>query len=180
MNERDSEQVARMFRERGGYALTAERGRGGRDSDQHLFGPGPGGTKGDRENGDDGQVPPDQAACRLWVSRLHGSIAGRRVVADDPASRPGGRHTEIPSGGRICGHDPAAPDRAPDGRRAVFDRGCRHRGGVAEHHPRPGSGAAAGDRVRQHHAGMQHEVHVLHRAVHPRRRTRAADRGHRR
>ena len=66
-----------------------------------------------------------------------------------------------------------------DGRSAIFDR--RHRGGswLAGDDSRSHARAAAGDGVRFHHAGLQHALHILHRAADARRGTKPDDRGDR-
>ena len=55
---------------------------------------------------------------------------------------------------------------------------CRYGGGsrLAGDDPRATARAAAGDRVRLDHAGLQHALHLLHRAAHARRGAEPHDR----
>jgi hypothetical protein len=116
------------------------------------------------------------------LPRLHGAIprSGTRPRNGPRGSR--GRHPEVSQGGRIRGSTRLAQARAAgaaDGRRPFLDRGRGGGGRLPGNHPRTPARGTAGHRVRLHHAGMQHALHVLHRPHHPRRRAFAADRGDR-
>ena len=67
MNERDSEQVARMFVQKG-YTMTDCED----EADVILFNPGAGGTKGAGENGASGQAAAAPSACSVRHDGLHG------------------------------------------------------------------------------------------------------------
>ncbi len=82
MNERDSEQVARMFSERG-YTVTADENGGRRRAHQHLLGARPGGAEGARENGQ-----PDARAAATGSTSFTASWAAWRSRAARSCSRP--------------------------------------------------------------------------------------------
>ena len=150
MNERDSEQVARMFTE-GGYTVTPDETRGRCHPDQHLLGARSGGAEGARKNGHDDVQGPRPETRGLWFHGLHGPVPRRRAFQVRAQPGRGGRHAEIPQGFRIRGHHPSATARSPHGRsdllvaRRIGLR-CGRGGRLAKHHPRSHRQAARSHR----------------------------------
>ena len=179
MNERDSEQVAQMFVE-GGYTLTRRRERTPMSILINTCSRArPGRAEGARQDGHDGQVPRRRsrtsssaswAAWRRAAARNSSSASRTSTSSSARRNTTGSSTTWTASCRRRRGE--------ADGRPALRSMACDHatrrrkesqntiRDHVAERTP--------GHRLRLDHAGLQHALHLLHRARHPRRRSAAA------
>ena len=179
MNERDSEQVARMFTE-GGYTVTSNE----KEADVILIN-----TCSVRDQAEQKALGKMGSMMHHSRHRAHvvygfmGCMAqsrGDAAVQGGAQSGCGRRHPEIPQGVRLRGHHPAAAAGSPHGRavpRAARRQRLRHRGGgrLAKHHPRSPPETPRRRGLCLDHAGLQHALLVLHRARHPRQGTRPPD-----
>ena len=102
--------------------------------------------------------------------------------ADLPHRRSRRRHAEISRRGRLRGQRSVSAKRDLAGwtTRASRSSTSTEEDRLAGDDPRTRAAAAAGHRLRLHHAGLQHALHLLHRAANARRGARPADRGDRR
>ncbi len=101
---------------------------------------------------------------------------GASLLAEVPRARSRRGHAEIPPRGRLRGRGRRPPPRPAGGnlpprRPAVVHRRCRGGGRFAGNDPRTRPAPRPAERVRVDHAGLQHALHVLHRARHARGRT---------
>ena len=181
MNERDSEAVAAQLAAKG-YTLAASEGGGGRDFAQYVQRARHGGAKGHRQNATRWRRRVRRHRPEVVLGLL-GCMAQSRgaqlleqlpdvdlVIGTQKFHRTADYLDEILTGKR----DKIVEVEAEAGSEAAIKEHWPHGNRDGERR-----GGAEGDRICQHHAGLQPVLHVLHRALHARRGTEPDDRGHR-
>ena len=166
-----------MFTQKG-YLMTTAQEEADVVLDQHLLGARHGRAEGAQQ--DELDAAPAQEPSRRWstASWVHGAEPRRRAARRRPPTWWSARRSITRSRSTWTRSSKRAPRRAWT--TSGFDRRHRRGGGIAKHHPRWRSARRWRDRLRVDHAGLQHEVLVLHRPLHPRLRARPADQRDRR